>query len=121
MKRTPGSRILLGADVMATELHARITDQMLRRICSEYLEMPGLCLTLKQAQRLWDLDEEACREALQLLVNITFLCRADAGVVDLPPGSAIMFRRQRVAVQRDRRAATSQVPALFARRSSAGG
>jgi len=59
---------------MAVEvLPARITDQMLRRIRCEYLEMPGLCLTLKQAQRLWGLDEPTCREAMQLLVDTKFL------------------------------------------------
>ena len=57
----------------AERLPASISDQVLRRIRSEYLEMPGLCLTLKQAQRLWGLDEETCREAMQLLVDTKFL------------------------------------------------
>ena len=92
---------------MAAELlPARITDQMLRRIRGEYLEMPGLCLTLKQAQRLWGLDEATCREAMQLLVDTKFLCRAVIEVCNLPPGSAITFRRlQLVALQLDRKAA----------------
>ncbi len=66
---------------------------MLRRIRSEYLEMPGLCLTLKQAQRLWALDEETCREAIQLLVEAKFLCRAMGEDSRLPAGSATLFRR----------------------------
>jgi hypothetical protein len=78
---------------MAAELlPARITDQMLRRIRCEYLEMPGLCLTLKQAQRLWGLDEATCREAIQLLVDAKFLCGAVSKVCNLPQGSAITFR-----------------------------
>jgi hypothetical protein len=91
---------------MSDERPARVTDQTLRRIRSEYLEMPGLCLTLKQAQRLWSLDEETCREAIQLLVEARFLCLAVVDARDLPTGSAIAFRRlQTVAVQFDRGAA----------------
>ena len=92
---------------MAAELApARITNQLLCRIRSEYLEMPGLCLTLKQAQRLWGLEEQTCREAMQLLVDTKFLHRAVVEACDLPPGSAVTFRRlQLVAMQLDRRTA----------------
>lgn len=92
---------------MAAELPpARITNQLLCRIRSEYLEMPGLCLTLKQAQRLWGLEEQTCREAMQLLVDAKFLRRAVVEACDLPTGSAITFRRlQLVARKLDRRAA----------------
>ena len=34
-----------------------LTEQVLSRVCGEYLEMAGLRLTQKQAQRLWGLDE----------------------------------------------------------------
>ena len=54
-------------------LPAALDEAMLDRICSEYIEMPGLCLTLKQAQRLWGLDEETCGRALSLLVEARFL------------------------------------------------
>lgn len=92
---------------MAVErLPVRITDQVLRRIRTEYLEMPGLCLTLKQAQRLWGLDEATCREAMQILVDTKFLSRAVVDVSNLPPGSAITLRRlQPEAVQPNRKAA----------------
>jgi hypothetical protein len=50
-----------------------------RRIYSEYLEMPGLRLTVAQGQRLWGLDAAVCTEALQLLVDARFLRRTDAG------------------------------------------
>ena len=36
-----------------------LTEQMLNRICSEYIEMPGLRLTCKQAQRLWGARKRA--------------------------------------------------------------
>jgi hypothetical protein len=58
---------------MKLYLPATLDEGTLGRICSEYLEMPGLCLTLKQAQRLWGLDEETCRKALALLVEAGFL------------------------------------------------
>jgi DNA-binding IclR family transcriptional regulator len=52
---------------------------MLQRICGEFLEMPGLRLTLEQAQRLWGLDEQTCRELLAVLVEAKFLCRSADG------------------------------------------
>jgi hypothetical protein len=51
----------------------------IRRICGEYLEMPGLRLTSAQAQRLWGLDAPSCSEALQMLVEAGFLRRTPAG------------------------------------------
>jgi hypothetical protein len=52
-----------------------LNEPMLQRICGEYLEMPGLQLTLKQAQRLWGLDEETCARSLDCLVARGFLAR----------------------------------------------
>ena len=51
------------------------SDQILRRIRNEFVEMPGLRLTIKQAQRLWGLNEETCGQVIQLLVESRFLCR----------------------------------------------
>ena len=51
----------------------RLNEAILQRICGEYLEMPGLQLTLKQAQRLWGLDEETCARSLAFLVENGFL------------------------------------------------
>ena len=60
----------------------------IRRIYSEYLEMPGLRLTCAQAQRLWGLDAASCAEALQMLIEAGFLRRTDAGqYVRLTDGS----------------------------------
>jgi hypothetical protein len=53
---------------------------MLQRICGEYLEMPGLQLTLGQAQRLWGLDEETCARSLDFLVVSGFLVRTSRDV-----------------------------------------
>ncbi len=45
----------------------------LRRIRGQYLEMPGLCLTRCQAQRLWGLSSERCDALLGFLVYDQFL------------------------------------------------
>ena len=45
----------------------------------EYAEMPGLQLTLWQAQRLWNLSEEHCQRALGALIQSGFLVRTSAG------------------------------------------
>ena len=55
-------------------------DEMLRRISGEYLEMPGLRLTCEQAQRLWGLDPDTCRELLSELVAARFLARTHNGL-----------------------------------------
>jgi hypothetical protein len=52
---------------------------LLRLICVEYLEMPGLRLTPEQAQRFWRLDEATCAELLNSLVDISFLRRMRDG------------------------------------------
>jgi len=45
------------------------------RIRSEYLEMPGLRLSLDQASRLWGLERAACESLLDALIGINFLQR----------------------------------------------
>jgi hypothetical protein len=57
-----------------------VDDALLQRVCGEFLEMPGLRLTSQQAQRLWGLDESACVELLEFLVDAKFLCRPGQGV-----------------------------------------
>lgn len=55
---------------------------LLARVRGEYLEMPGLRLTLRQAQRLWGLDSSTCRDVLADLVGTGFLvARADGTYV----------------------------------------
>jgi hypothetical protein len=45
-----------------------------KRIRAEYLEMPGLRLTLAQAQRLCGVEASLCRAVLEELVDARFLC-----------------------------------------------
>jgi hypothetical protein len=54
---------------------------VLVRIRSEYREMPGLCLTLLQARRLWALDESTCSTLLSNLVSEGYLRKSAAGYV----------------------------------------
>ena len=54
-------------------------ESLLMRIKGEYLEMPGLALTLQQAQRLWALDGQTCEAALFRLVQTGFLITTRAG------------------------------------------
>ena len=59
-----------------------MTDDALFRIRGEYLEVPGLRLTTRQAQRLWHLDRARCEVLLNALVDARFLRRtADSAFV----------------------------------------
>ena len=45
--------------------HRPLDEGLLRRIRSEFLEMPGLRLSREQAQRLWALDAATCDRVLE--------------------------------------------------------
>ena len=53
--------------------------EVLRRVQGEYIEMPGLRLTIAQAQRLWGLDRSVCDSLLGTLVEAKFLFRTRDG------------------------------------------
>jgi hypothetical protein len=53
--------------------------EALRRIQTEYVEMPELKLTLPQAQRLWNLSFSTCNDALTILLAGGFLRQTDDG------------------------------------------
>jgi hypothetical protein len=57
-----------------------IDQQTLQRIYSEFMEMPGMRVTSRQAQRLWGLDERACRDALEFLLDTGFLYQPRDGI-----------------------------------------
>jgi Fic family protein len=73
------------------------TDPILLRIRAEYLEMPGLMLTSAQAQRLWGLDAETCRQFLDLLTSERFLDRRANGTYARFTDSAMAFPPARMA------------------------
>ena len=66
-------------------------DDVLRRVQGEYKEMPGLRLTIAQAQRLWGLDRAACDALLGALVDAKFLFQTR-------DGAFVRFDQTRAAV-----------------------
>ena len=51
------------------------------RVRNEFIEMPGLQLTLPQAARLWGLDRDASRMVIDALVEVSFLRWTPQGTV----------------------------------------
>ena len=49
---------------------------LLARVYGEYLEMPGLQLTLAQASRLWNMQPTTSARVLERLVDSSFLRRS---------------------------------------------
>jgi len=67
-----------GRQTMTPEQY-RPTEEVLRRVQGEFLEMPGLRLTRAQARRLWGLDTVACDALLGALVDAKFLFKTRDG------------------------------------------
>ena len=82
---------------MNTDPPAVLSEQMLQRICAEYVEMPGLRLSRKQAQRLWGLEEEACGQILEFLVKTGFLRLAAPDTYGRLTDGPVVFPRLRAA------------------------
>jgi hypothetical protein len=51
------------------------------RVRKEFLEMPGLRLTIRQAARLWGLEPTACEHVIEVLVRSEFLRRVPDGMI----------------------------------------
>jgi len=85
---------------MPPELHT--TDEVLRRVQGEFLEMPGMRLTEAQARRLWGLEASLCATLLGTLVDNNFLFRTRDGafmrVEHGSPVKASIRTRSRIAV-----------------------
>ena len=50
-----------------------LNQEVLERLRAEYLEMPGLQLTVEQVQRLCGIERAMCRVVLDTLVEAKFL------------------------------------------------
>ena len=61
--------------------------ELLLRIEGEYREMPGLSLTVSQAERLWGLDSGTCAFALTTLVERRVLRHTTGGTYLRGPSS----------------------------------
>jgi hypothetical protein len=58
-------------------------DVAARRVLAEFEEMPGMALTVRQASRLFGLEERFCRTVLDALIDLAYLRETRAGVVTL--------------------------------------
>jgi len=58
-----------------------VMNELVGRIRSEFLEMPGLRLTVTQASRLWGLDEGSCKRVIDVLIGMSFLRWTTTGTV----------------------------------------
>jgi hypothetical protein len=94
---TPGSSLSTAQETSAAEggtVHQSrviVSEQILHRVCGEYLEMPGLQLTRPQAQRLWGLDEQTCAVLLESLTEEKFLYRRPDGMYARLTDGAVTF------------------------------
>ena len=59
--------------VAQTPVHLTNAPDLASLIRAEYLEMPGLSVTLAQAARLWHVDRRSCLEVLDGLTREGFL------------------------------------------------
>lgn len=66
-----------------TRPHARAgldtPAELARQVQAEYAEMPGLSVTLSEAQRLWNLDRATCEGVFRALVLGGYLRRTTTG------------------------------------------
>jgi hypothetical protein len=61
-------------------------QNVLERIRAEYLEMPGMRLTIVQVPRLFGVERSLCQTALDSLVDSQFLCvKLDGAYARLSP------------------------------------
>ena len=65
--------------VPETERHVATVRDLTRRVQAEYVEMPGLSVTLPQAQRLLGIDRDTCAVVIRTLVDRKFLRRTARG------------------------------------------
>lgn len=54
-------------------------EEVMSRMTVEYIEMPDLKLSLAQARRLWNVPEQVCAAALDVLVERGFLVQTRTG------------------------------------------
>jgi hypothetical protein len=65
--------------VPETTGHIASLRDLTSRVQAEYTEMPGLSITLPQAQRLLGIDREVCVVVMRTLIDRRFLKRTAQG------------------------------------------
>jgi hypothetical protein len=77
-----------------------LDQRVLNRLRAEYLEMPGMKLTIEQVQRLCGIEQTMCALVLDALVKAGFLCRkSDGTYVRLTEGSASVPRPAKASLK----------------------
>jgi hypothetical protein len=71
------------ASMLTANTHITDWVQLIR---AEYLEIPGLSLTMSQVQRLWGLDLVTSEAVLAALVDVKFLRRTGRDAYVLADG-----------------------------------
>jgi len=83
-------------------------NTLLKRIRAEYLEMPGLRLTLEQAQRLCGVERALCKTVLDALVDEKFLCvKSDGAYARATDGGVIRLHVAKADLEAGRRIASA--------------
>ena len=70
---------MVTSTVPETKRQVATVEGLTRRVQAEYTEMPGLSVTLPQAQRLLGIDRETCVVVIRTLVDRRFLRRTPQG------------------------------------------
>jgi predicted transcriptional regulator of viral defense system len=70
---------MVTSTVPETARQSATLRDLTRRVQAEYTEMPGLSVTLSQAQRLLGIDRETCAVVIRTLVDRRFLRRTAQG------------------------------------------
>jgi hypothetical protein len=65
--------------LMGVEPKTEQIRHLIRRVHAEYSEMPGLSVTMPQAQRLFGIDSQTCAAVLNTLIVRGFLRRTPKG------------------------------------------
>lgn len=56
-------------------------ELVITRVRNEFIEMPGLRLSVPQAMRLWGLQQAECQQVIDALVHASFLRKTPRGEV----------------------------------------
>ena len=70
---------MVTSTVPETKREVAAVRDLTRRVQAEYTEMPGLSVTLPQAQRLLGIDRQTCVVVIRTLVDRRFLRRTPQG------------------------------------------
>ena len=68
------------------DIEDRLDPDLLVRVYAEYVEMPGLQLTIPQASRLWNVNLSLSVQLLDRLVDAGFLRRSGSHYVRADSG-----------------------------------